>query len=160
MASPRRAAPHRFLLGIGGFLLDVCPHRYASTIRWSLPERKGRHAAPLSRRRAASPALVSPPRLVHLHGSPAFASATHAGVFTISPSSGTVCPIVGAMPTSPEKPMSICCVTLSVPKLWRASADAELSALACAPAIAARCASSSTVAVIDTLPMKTCTFFG
>ena len=37
--------------------------------------------------------------------------------------------MVGAIPTSPAKPMSICCVTLSVPKLCRASADDEVSAL-------------------------------
>ena len=57
---------------------------------------------------------------------------TPSGVLMISPWSGTLWAMVGAMPTSPAKPMSICCVTLSVPKLCRASAEAELSALCCA----------------------------
>jgi hypothetical protein len=72
---------------------------------------------------------------------------THAGTLMISPSSGTECPMVGAMPTSPEKPMSICCVTLSVPKLCRASADADVSALCCA------CSSSGELS--EMLPMNT-----
>src|SRR6266513_5688371 len=112
--------------------------------------RKGARFAPPFRyhRCSTPPPHPSPPRYF-LHFTPALASGTHLGVLIISPSSGTEWPMVGAIPTSPEKPMSICCVTLSVPKLCLASADAEESALCCAALNAPRCATSSRVAVID-----------